>query len=146
MFFSKQCFSHIRKVFVAFTCDFLLIFGECATLMGRKVLSRRFFKVCIFRSLNYGNKTFWHVLGPPHIFSISSTQTILILTLFCTQSLKKFGWFVLEISFQKRFRYCGFWAKILPFYVFFVSKNMSYWTLWFIFIVLLCKKQIIMVK
>ena len=73
-FFSKQCFSHIRKVFVASTCNFLLIFCDCATLIGRSVLSRRFFKVYIFRSRNYDNRTFWHILGSPLIFSISSTQ------------------------------------------------------------------------
>ena len=67
-FFSKQCFSHIRKVFVASTCNFLLIFCDCATLMGRSVLSRRFVKVCIFRSCNYDNRTFWHILGPPLYF------------------------------------------------------------------------------
>ena len=39
-FFLKQCLSHIRKAFVASTRDFLLIFGECATLMARNVLSR----------------------------------------------------------------------------------------------------------
>ena len=47
-FFSKQCFSHITKVFVASTCDFLLIFSECATLMRRNVLSRGFFKTAFF--------------------------------------------------------------------------------------------------
>ena len=73
-FFPKQCFSLIRKVFVASTCDFLLIFGDCATLMGRSVLSEGFFKVCIFRSRNYGTRTFWHIVEPPYIFSISSTQ------------------------------------------------------------------------
>ena len=68
VFFSKQCFSHIREVFVASTCDFLLIFCGCATLMGRSVLSGGFFKVCIFQSRNYGSRTFRHILGPPHIF------------------------------------------------------------------------------
>ena len=71
--------------------DFLLIFGECATLMGKNVLSRGFFKVCIFWSRNYGNRTFRHILRPPNIFQYPLLKTILTLTLFCMQSLKKFG-------------------------------------------------------
>ena len=68
-------FQYFRKVFVASTCDFLLIFGECATLMGRNVLSKEIFKVCTFWSCNYAsNRIFQHILGPPHIFSIFSTQ------------------------------------------------------------------------
>ena len=47
---------------------FFLLFGDCATLMSKSVLSRGFFKVCIFWSRNYGNMTFWHIVEPPYIF------------------------------------------------------------------------------
>ena len=48
MRFSQNSVSHIRKVFVASTSHFLLIFGDCATLIYRNILSRGFLKSAFF--------------------------------------------------------------------------------------------------
>ena len=111
-FFSIQCFSHIRKVFVTSICDFLLIFVDCATLMGRSGLSRRFLKSPFFGHVTVATGGF-NISWDPHLFfQYPLFKTILTLTLFCMRSLKKFGYFVLEISFLKEFLYCGYRAKI----------------------------------
>ena len=88
---NSACFSHIRKIFVASTCDFLLILGNCATLIGRSVLSRGFLKSAFFGPVTMTTGLFDISWDPTYFFNIPILKIILTLTLFCMQSLKKFG-------------------------------------------------------
>ena len=73
------------------TCDFHLIFGDCATLMGRSVLNREFLKSAFFGPVTMAIGRFDITWDPHLFFQYPLLKTILTLTLFCMQSLKKFG-------------------------------------------------------
>ena len=128
-FFLKQCFSHIRKVFVTSSCDFLLIFGDFATLMGRSVLSRGFFKVCIFRSRNYGNMTFWHRGTPTYFFNILYSKQSLHWLYSACKVWKSLGSSFLRCPFWKDFGTVVFGLKFHHFEFFYCKKYVLFDTM-----------------
>ena len=104
--------SVFRKVFVASACDFLLIFGDCATLTSRSS------NIPVTMTAGLFDLS-WN----PHIFfQYPLLKTILTLTLFCMQSLKSLDSLFLRYPFWKDFRTVVFGLNFLHFEFFYCKK------------------------
>ena len=122
---------------MASICDFVLIFVDCATLMGRSALSRRF-----LRSPFFGPATgrFDYLGTPTYFFNILYSKQSLHWLYSACKVWKSLDSSFLRYLFWKDFGAVVFGLKFRHFEFFFIAKNMSYRTLWSICIVLQCEK------
>ena len=122
-FFSKLFFSHIRKIFVTSTCDFLLIFGDCATLMGRSVLSRGFLKSAFFGPVTMAQDVLTYLGTPTYFFNILYSKQSLHWLYSACKVWKSLGSLFLRYPFWKDFGTVVFGLKFRHFEFFHCKKH-----------------------